>query len=307
MLSLLTPDGNNGFAIEYGKEKELKLISTKGFEIAKNKRMIICTLLRDAANKINEIRKRSESIGKMFADYRILVVENDSSDGTRKKLLKWKKENPRVIILGCGVDQNVCRLRSASSKTDGHGVDRKRIQKMVTLRNIYLDFIKNSSVLRNFDYTTVWDLDIVGSVYLDGVANTIAQFEKISSANAICGYGMYRWGFLKLYYDTYAHIDFGDKFHIDLKTLHDLKKGIGISKYKRGHPLIPVVSCFSGFTIYKTSSLLNDNVRYDMSHPDKNLECEHVRLNRKLGEFNSPTQPSVYLNPSMIHFVLLND
>lgn len=297
-LSLYTPD--SFYVLPQYKSTHDEFIRY-GFNKMREKTIVICTLLRDIAPKLQEIRLRAERLGKSFRDYRILVVENDSSDGSRSLLKKWRENNSRVIILGCGVNSkdDDCRLPRASVKTDGHGIDRNRIEKMTLLRQIYLDYVKKE--LPNFDYAVVWDMDIIGTVYLDGVANTIGHFDHPSSptkdADAICAYGIYRWGMVTLYYDTYAHVDKDDKFHIDLKTVHDIKKGLGV-QYSRGHPPLPVVSCFSGFTIYKISSLLDSNVVYDMSPPD-NLECEHVRLHRHLSK--------VYLNPSMIHFVLLNE
>ncbi len=297
-LSLYTPDS---FYISPQHRPNHDKITKYGFIRMQKKTVVICALLRDVASKLKEIRLRAERLGKAFKDYRIIIVENDSSDGTRAALKKWRKDNPKVIILGCGVNSEInnCRLPKAGTKTEGHTVNRKRIEKMTHLRNIYLDYVKNS--LREYDYAVVWDMDIVGTVYLDGIANTIGHFEHSKSlskdADAICAYGIYRWGWVTLYYDTYAHIDKGDRFHIDLKTVHDLKKGLRV-RYERGTPPVPVVSCFSGFTIYRISSLLDPNVIYDMSPPD-NLECEHVRFHRKLH--------SMYLNPSMIHFVLLND
>ena len=295
-LSFYTPDT---FPVLKEHEESYDYYTNYGFRTAKNKTLVICVLLRDASNKIPEIQKRAERVGRMFRDYRIVIVENDSTDGTRSKLKDWRRSNPRVILLGCGINSDVdeCRLPKAAVKTDGHGVDRRRIEKMTHLRNIYLDYVKNH--LSVFDFAVVWDMDIIGTVYLDGIANTMGYFlspnSPILEADAICAYGIYRWGFMTLYYDTYAHIDKEDVFHIDLKTVHDLKKGLGI-KYKRGTPPVPVVSCFSGFTIYRISSLVG--AQYDMSPPD-NLECEHVRLHRHLG--------NVYLNPSMIHFVLYNE
>lgn len=295
ILTFYTPDT---FSINPLYKKELYRITQKGFSSMKNKKVVICVLLRDAAVKIKEIKKRAERVGNMFGDYRIIVVENDSKDDTRLLLKKWRDLNPRVIILGCGInsDANVCNLPKASIKTEGHSVDRGRIEKMAHLRNIYLDYVKNN--LYYYDFAIVWDMDIVGTVYLDGIANTIGQFsENPQNIDAICAYGIYRWGFLKLYYDTYAHIDNGDSFHIDLKTIHDLKKGFGV-QCQRGEPLLPVTSCFGGFTIYKISTLRDPKVKYSMSPPD-NLECEHVRFHRHMSK--------VFLNPSMVNFVLVND
>jgi len=297
LLSLYTPDS---FKISQLHKEEYDKYTLKGMEIMEGKTVVICSLIRDVSERLPEIKKRSERLGGSFADYRIVLVENDSSDGTRKFLNEWRRENPKVIILGCGInaDLDECHLPLAKKKTEGHGVDRRRIEKMTHLRNIYLDFVKMH--LSDFDFCVVWDMDIVGTIYIDGVANSIGHlFSKTSpayNADAICAYGIYRWGVLTLYYDTYAHIDEEDSFHIDLKTIHDIKKGMG-KQYQIGMPPQQVVSCFSGFTMYQMNSLCHKHVVYDMS-PPSNLECEHVRLHRKLNR--------IYLNPSMIHFVLLN-
>ncbi len=294
ILSLYTPDSFN-LPLQYTETHNT--VTKSGFKVMKEKTIVICSLLRDVEVKLPEIEKRAENLGRMFRDYRILIVENDSVDDTRKYLLNWTKRNARVTILGCGENAKSCSLSNAAKKTYGHSVDRQRIEKMTRLRNIYLEYVKRN--FSQFDYLAVWDLDIVGTVYLDGVANTIGHFEKMPDTDAICAYGIYRWGLFTLYYDTYAHIDKNDKFHIDMKFIHDLKKGFGV-KYKRGTPPIEVTSCFSGFTIYRIRSLRQKDIIYDMTPKDEgNLECEHVRLHTKLNK--------IYMNPSMIHFVLLND
>ncbi len=290
-LSLYTPDT---FPISLENKERYDDMANLGEEVVRDRTIVICALLRDVKNKLPEIEKRAEKLGNIFKDYRILIVENDSSDGTRDELLKWSMRNPRVVILGCGYNVKECSIKSAKSKTEGHSVYRSRIEKMTKLRNIYLDEVKRN--YSNFDFMAVWDLDIIGTVYLDGVMNSMGFMETYPRIDAICAYGIYRWGALKLYYDTYAHIEKGDRFHIDLKTVHDLKKGLGV-QYQRGDLPVDVISCFSGFTLYRISSF-GSNVVYDMSPPD-NLECEHVRLNRKLN--------TVVMNPSMIHFVLLNE
>lgn len=275
-------------------ENTHKYYTNLGFSRMSKKSIVICVLLRDVSNKIKEIREKAEKLGKRFEDYRVLIVENDSKDGTRKKLLKWRNDNDKVIILGCGINsEKECRIPTAEKKTVGHNVDRERINKMVVLRNIYLDFVKKN--MMDYDYCAVWDMDVVGTVYIDGVANSLGYLSDRENIDAMCSYGIYRWGPLKIYYDTYAHIDEGDNFHINLKTIHDIKKGLGV-QYERGTPPVKVISCFGGFTIYKIKSL--ENKKYTFPS-ENNLECEHVTLNKQL--------LNVYMNPSMINLILLND
>ena len=276
-------------------------VTSFGFERMKTSKVVICSLLRDVEPKMDLIQKRCERVGSMFKDYRIVIVENDSSDNTRQKLFEWRNKNPRVNILGCGENNNVgrCTLPHAKTKTESHLVTKKRIEKMSYLRNLYLDYIREN--FGDFDFTIIWDMDVIGTIYLDGIADSVGQMTFPQSeylhANAMCAYGIYKWGLLKLYYDTYAHQDFGDNFHINLKTVHDVKKGLGIPFRDLGSPQ-PVKSCFGGFTLYRTKVLINQETNYDPPS-EENIDCEHVTLHRKI--------PFVYMNPRMTHFILLNN
>jgi hypothetical protein len=294
ILSFYTPDT---FPI-YNKP-ELERLVDKGERGAKNSKVVIVSLLRDVEGRIPEIKKKAERVGKLFLDYQIFIVENDSKDRTRELLLEWASKNPKVTILGCGYNARECSLPKAP-KTDGHYVDRQRIEKMTRLRNIYLDEIKSRySGSGGWDYVIMWDLDMLGSVYLDGIQHTLGYLEENPDVNVVCAYGIYRWGALVLFYDTYALLHPGEDFHIDMKTIHDIRKGWWEAKYQRGDTPFEVDSCFSGFAIYRTGALIDDSVFYDMSPPG-NLECEHVRLNKKI-------HGRKVVNPSMINFVLLND
>ena len=293
-VSLYTPET---FTFESDEEeKRYDEMVNRGLEDASTKRVVIASLVRDVEVRLPEIIKKAESVGKMFLDYRILIVENDSKDATRKLLLRWAARNPKVEILGCGVNAGECTMPKAP-KTDGHYVDRTRIQKMVDLRNIYLDYIKQN--YEDYDYTIMWDLDTLGSVYLDGIQHSLGYLSQHPDVDVVCSYGIYHWAFFTLFYDTYALLHRNENFHIDHKTIHDIRKGMWEAKYSRGNDPVEVDSCFSGFAIYRTSSFADPDIRYDMS-PPSNLECEHVRLNKKISG-------KKVINPSMINLVLLND
>jgi len=292
ILSFYTPD-----SFPVTNEDEYDRLVAIGDEYTKTKTVIITALVRDVATRIPDIQKKVERVAEMFKDYKVLIVENDSSDDTRQRLLDWSKRNPKVTVLGCGYNVDKCVIPK-SPKTDGHGVDRPRIEKMTKIRNIYLDEIKkNYSV--GWDWVVMWDLDMVGSVYLDGISHTMGYLSEHDEVSVACAYGIYRWGALTLFYDTYALLHLDEEFHIDMKTIHDIRKGWWEAKYQRGDQPFEVDSCFSGFAIYRTKDILDDTVRYDMS-PPSNLECEHVRLNKKI-------KGRKIVNPSMINLVLLND
>ena len=139
-----------------------------GFKAMKEMKVVITGLIRNGAKHISRIRKQTEQLGSHFQDYRILIVENDSTDNTRQQLLAWHDANLRVDVLGCGVNVNECIMKLP--KTVDHEADRPRIVKMANLRNIYLDHVMNE--YSSFDYLIVIDLDLVGTCYIDGIASS---------------------------------------------------------------------------------------------------------------------------------------
>lgn len=288
LLSFYTPD--NMFPSGNVSHEQI------GMEHMKNSKLIIASLVRDVEERVPDMIRKCETTGSMFSDYVVLIVENDSKDRTRPLLLEWAKRNPKVHILGCG--ENVDRCKMEFPKTEDHFIDRKRIAKMVHLRNIYLKEIKEK--YSHFDYVLMWDLDILGSLYLDGLADTMYHFATNPEASAICANGIYYVGPTNLYYDTYAHVNKGDKFEMKKKAKHDLLLRTGYLFRTRGDPLEEVNSCFSGATTYRTRELLDDSVFYDMTpKEEENLECEHVRLHAKL-------KGKIYMNPSNVHLIVQN-
>ena len=57
-----------------------------------------------------------------------------------------------------------------------------------------------------------------------------------------------------------------------------------------------VTSCFNGFTIYKTLSLIKQH--YELVLEEENALCEHEALHKQMN--------SIYINPNMIFAILQN-
>ena len=87
----------------------LKIVS-KGFKYMKRKNIVICGLARNIESRIDDMIRKLELLGSNFKSYKIVIVENDSTDLTRELLLQWKDRNPNVIILGCGINTTSCNL-----------------------------------------------------------------------------------------------------------------------------------------------------------------------------------------------------
>jgi hypothetical protein len=270
----------------------------KGFEEMKKKNIIITGLLRDKKYIIPHMKNILTQIGKYFNDYRIIIVENDSVDGTREELEKWCKEDYHVIILG-----NKMNL----PKTIIHNGNNIRISKMANLRNIYLDYIEKH--YSHYDYVIVNDLDINGWPYIEGIASSIYHMmnENIDmiSCNGCCygndrdpdhSYDKNYINYRVYYYDTFPYIINGMKYIWNNefeKLQHDrIAQKYTINRYKLGGPLEKVISAFCGLTIYRIKSLKGKKYGFVQGK----VTCEHNILNVQL--------KNCFINPSMIYFIL---
>lgn len=268
----------------------------KGLVHARNKRIVICSLVRDVEAEMQNIVRKCSSVTKFFKDYAIVIVENNSDDQTRKMLIDWHKLNPKVTVLGCGVNNpDYCDIPTAKVKTVAHGTDFNRINKMAYLRNIYLDYVKDN--LRHFDYIFMWDLDILGSVYIDGILHSIGKLEDNKDINLMCAYGIRNIGMFSVYYDSYAHVGVDEEYVHSRRNEHSINNRLQLLNLDRGSELIECKSCFGGFAIYRISEIISKNLRY--TQPGNELECEHLTLNKGI--------TGKYVNPSMINLVVLNE
>lgn len=263
--------------------------SQQGLAWFKRKRLVICALLRDSEGSIDLLRRQAEAVGSLFSDYAVLIVENDSHDSTRTKLLEWAKSNRKVRILGCeGINLITCHMNL--DQTLIHDRDFMRIEKMVLLRNLYLDYLRSDSRLSQFDLALIWDLDIQGALYVDGIGLTGYYMSKGVNGvipDAICANGIAEAGDpieTGKYYDPYAHEDIGQTR--TFTTVDD------INPPKCNNTPIAVRSCFNGFMFYRLSALLEK--RYVLEKVGKEAICEHVPVHRGM---------NVFLNPGMLYLM----
>lgn len=268
--------------------------SQSGLSWFRSQRLVICALLRDSESSIHLIQRQAEAVGRLFSNYTILVVENDSHDNTRLRLLEWAKRNRKVRVLGCD-KINLTHCSMNMDPTLIHDRASGRIDKMVRLRNVYLDHIRSDPKLSSSQLALIWDMDIQGSFYLDGLGLT-GYYLKNGISNkqvdAMCANGVANVGDqieTGKYYDPYAHEDIGQTR--TFTTVDD------INPPACSLPPMHVRSCFNGFTFYRLSALLSKKYSLEKSG-EKEAICEHVGVNRGM---------NIYLNPGMVYLMEYND
>jgi hypothetical protein len=257
-----------------------------GENLAKGKSLIVCGLLRDGNGRIEDLKEKINSLRAIFSKVRVLIVENDSKDDTRKSLLEWSDEDPELEVLGCD-DVNVDKCDYSMHKTIDHEITKERMKKMAFLREIYRKRVAN--MYSDYDYVLVWDMDILGSLYIDGILSSLSILQG-TDYDGLCANGLGTILGKSFYYDTFAHVPLSET-----SSSHDLKRHLkGIMSFKppnKDGP-VPVKSCFSGATLYKIKPF----VMGKYATTDKTCEHTSFHLDKKMG-----------VNPKMINYVLRND
>ena len=240
----------------------------------------ICGIARDISKNIIATLARIERLGRMFKDYRVVIYENDSTDGTDVVLKEWEDQNYKVKILS----EKLGDVKYESN------TDVERLTALATYRNKYLDYIFSDETIVP-EYMVVADLDLSGGWSYEGICNSFSYDNwSVMGSNGLLyglsetlkdddGNPMMR----RVYYDSLAFRRVGHpEPHVSSE--------INALTYNRGEEPFRVDSCFGGLALYK-SSAFRHGARY--SGPD----CDHVELHRR---FLDTGINDIYLNPSQI-------
>jgi hypothetical protein len=250
-----------------------------------NKILIVGTIRNGEKTLPKSIEFLYKQIIPRFKDYQIIVMENDSEDNTRKYLLDLSRKDNKLKVIGCdGINLPECKLNL--EKTDMKKCPEciTRINKMVYIRNVYLDEIKKPEY-RDFNYVLMFDMDLYGQISNNGLYDTGYNFLVDKNIDAVCAMTISpSLG----YYDAYAHLDWYKKSYKHETIMKNLAR-CGMDK---------VSSCFNGFTIYRRSSLLDKKYCTYIDGKNNHSICEHTCFHEQMN--------NVYINYNMIFKVPVN-
>lgn len=244
------------------------------------KTVIICILARDCNTALKRNIPQIEKLVSYFFDAKIIVIENDSIDGTKKTLKEWALRNKNVLVLSDDLKQQTIPQKVNSGKNPTTSF--YRINKMANFRNKYLSFIKEKSIVS--DYIIVIDIDL-DRIYPEKIIKAIE--DAPSDWAAIFANGRLYSNVLRFtkYYDNYALIPINsekDSFtykerHLNVDILENTLKE---KKYAE------VKSAFGGLGVYKYEALCSSIYRAipSLSGEDEVL-CEHVSVNLDVAKF----------------------
>ena len=188
----------------------------KGSLEMKRHKVAIVGIVRDCISELPAMKRYIEYTGGFFDDYRVVIFENDSTDGTKWFLSKWSNHNEKVKIL-----------------THDYGNQKRpSIDFLGACRNQYIDELKNNPEYKDFDIVMIVDMDMPYGWDMRGVFDS---FSKIDKWDVACSNGVRTW-------DS----DMADLFAFRVGGLSS-----NTTTYPAGGPLVPVTSCFGGMAFYK--------------------------------------------------------
>lgn len=262
--------------------------------------VVVCGIVRDAEKGLRRNIPVISEVVARFADYRIVMIENDSKDDTKQLLADWVATDEERII---AVMEDTDAEKSIPTAKESHGANpffcHKRIDKMARLRNRYMDILASPSFADTImpDYLIVVDMD-VAQIYGDAIMTTFEKRER--EWDAVCAFGYSTSPKLKRrYHDTYALTLWGEQ---DKPQTEQMIKEYA-DKYGRltfDDEWVRVASGFGGLTIYRYEAV--KGLRYAepaIENDDARVEvrCEHFSLYKQMIERG---YDRFYLNPAMV-------
>ena len=265
-----------------------------GYEIVKEKSIVILCLARDVEANVEMARNKLESIGREFYEYKIVLFENDSDDESRKYLKNWVMSNENVDLMDCcNMGSCECLLNNQKGyNMGGYSYNKNRISKMRYYRETLLRYAVDKYY--DYDYVMIYDFDISGVIYKDGVMTSFSSDKEwdMVFANGLQSLPMITFNTLKLYdHLPYLSDDMDYDHKLSLSQLEKAHTKLG--KYKIGDGLVKCKSGFNGMAIYRMECLL------ESTYMNTERYCEHVDLHN---DMYKKGYDKVYYNPSMVLF-----
>ncbi len=244
---------------------------TVGYDRMAGSTIVLAGLARNVAAVLPATMLRMELLGRTFADYRIVIFENDSIDQTVPLLVEWAASNSRVEIVSESLGAPPSRPIRCSDRADRMAYYRRQCQ--TTIREKYSDA----------EYVGLIDTDVEGGWSPDGVASTFSQdgWDFVGSNGLIYK----RRGFQAnaiAHYDAWAYRD--DTNFTPLST-----KYVNRLRHNRGEPMVPLPSCFGGLGFYRMKAYL--------AGVYEGGDIEHVSFHRSMREQG---YDRTFLNPDQI-------
>ena len=151
------------------------------FNIPIAEKVLICGIGRNIESAVENTIQSAEKLGECFLDYRVIIYENNSTDGTKKLLRQWAKKNRKVVLLSEYVRKKQLVHDFAMKRLN-------RTEAIARARNQVLD-VAMSPKFDDYKYIIWADLDFARPWDVEQVVETILHPEH--EWDAVLAYGQY--------------------------------------------------------------------------------------------------------------------
>ena len=271
----ITPDKlpDNALPVDYEFAGLFADVTCEGALVAAKAKVCFVGLARDIAGILPTSIARIHETAKHFAGWKAVVIENDSTDGTKQILTEWATRHPDHVVTQM-VDNGRPHL---------HGFEPARTEAMADYRNRCRDLVQKH--YPEADYVIAVDLDAWGGWSIHGVINGIGWHDRLPQAGCMASTSLFKhMGTLIDGTAPWAHYD-GWAYRW-LGWTPRLGPWFTFWLPPPGAPPIEVHSAFGGLAIYKTEPYLTCEYSGE--------DCEHVPFHRRMADKGW----TVHLNPA---------
>ena len=224
----------------YLDEKQITFGSTFEKVDKKVDSLVICGTVRNCAPYLEKVFENMEAIGSLFSDYKIVISYDSSTDGSLD-ILKGLQER-----IGLGKGQLILHINTEP-------LYEYRVYNIAKARNKCLDTIRQ--MFPEYKYFIMMDCD--------DVCSQKVNIEILSYYLSITGDSDLEWDSISFNKDPYYDFWALSKYPYSYGCMHFANWaswGTFIEKIIKETPpnnLIPCLSAFNGFAIYKTNKFIN--------------------------------------------------
>ena len=277
---LVLPAMSEQFREEYWSRRE------HGNDVLHNSKIAVVGLARNCESSLRNNLARAAMLTGGAVDYRLLIVENDSTDGTKDVAKEYCE------IIG---DKGHAITRDLGRKSRPAEFAGPRTVELAEYRSECQEWVR-----RNFDeadYVIVIDWDAMGGWIHNGAMTGLSYLATEQDAYGVASVSLTQHPMKTYNQQTQEVSDTLNWLHYDCWALRlnsywdDYSSGQGGWKHSWlppvGSPPVRVMSAFGGFAIYKAEQFLKGSYSGE--------DCEHVCFHRSIQETGGG---GLYLNPS---------
>jgi hypothetical protein len=211
----------------------------------------ICGPVKNCAPFLNKVLENIEKIGSLFNDYKIVLYYDQSSDNTLELLKAYQQKNPKLLFY-----------------VNNKPISRFRTHNIAVARNYCLQYVRDNKDY--YPYFIMMDMDDVNckNLNLEPLQHCLKRedWDGLSFNSYPHYYDIWALSIWP-YCFSYNHFLFNYQYHSIIRD-HVMKK---LANLKPGE-LLPCISSFNGFSIYRTHKFLNTyydgRVRADLFPPE---------------------------------------